>query len=106
MTEAASTEPGASRLSAISPLWPGPAARRFNVDLLAVLIAILLPWSTSGVVIGMALWLVAVAATLDIRAFVQSLRRPVCVLPIALFVLAVVGTLWSEGAWSARLYAV
>jgi O-antigen ligase len=103
MTEAARTEPGASRLSAI---WPGPAARGFNVDVLAVLIAVLLPWSTSGVVIGMALWIIAVAATLEIRAFARSLMRPICLLPIAFCVLALLGTLWSEAPWGVRLYAV
>ena len=47
-----------------------------------------------------------VVPTLDARAFLQSLKRPICALPIALFALAVVGTLWSDAAWGARLYAV
>src|SRR5476649_1671208 len=106
MTEAVRREPSASRLSVIFAGWPDPAARRFNVDLLTVLIAILLPWSTSGVVIGMALWIIAVAATLEIRSFAQSLTRPICAVPIAFFLLALVGTLWSDASWGARLYAV
>jgi hypothetical protein len=32
--------------------------------------------------------------------------RPVSALPIAIFALALAGTLWSEAAWGARLYAV
>ena len=48
----------------------------------------------------------AVAPTLDFRLFLQSLKRPICALPIALFVLALVGTLWSDASWGARLYAV
>src|SRR6185437_14268409 len=42
----------------------------------------------------------------DVRALLRSLRRPICTLPIALFVLAAVGTLWSDASWGARLYAV
>ena len=83
-----------------------PAARIRNVDLIAVLIAVLLPWSTSGVSIGMVLWLAAVATTLELRPFLHSLKRPICVLPIALVALAVMGTLWSDAPWSARTYAL
>jgi O-antigen ligase len=83
-----------------------PAARMRNVDLLTVLIAALLPWSTSGVSIGVVLWLAAVATTLELRPFLHSLKRPICVLPIALVALAVTGTLWSDAPWSARSYAL
>jgi hypothetical protein len=43
---------------------------------------------------------------LDVRNFLQSLKRPICAAPIALVLLALVGTLWSDAAWGARLYAV
>ncbi len=46
------------------------------------------------------------APFLDVQAFLQSLKRPICVLPIALFALAAVGTLWSDAPWGVRLYAV
>jgi O-antigen ligase len=61
-----------------------PAARMRNVDLVAVLVAVLLPWSTSGVSIGIVLLLAAIAATLELRPFLHLLKRPICVLPIAL----------------------
>jgi O-antigen ligase len=83
-----------------------PAARILNVDLLAVLVAALLPWSTSGVAIGVVLWLVALVPTLEVRPLFRSLRRPVCLLPIALVILAAVGTLWSEAPWAVRVYAL
>jgi O-antigen ligase len=51
-------------------------------------------------------FLVTVAPTLDFKAFLQSLKRPICALPIALFVLALVGTLWSDAPWGARTYAL
>jgi O-antigen ligase len=105
MTEAASREPGVSR-SGVLAGWRDPAVRSRNVDLLAVLVALLLPWSTSGVAIGMVLWLIALAPTLELRTFIRSLKRPVCVLPIALVALALLGTLWSDAPWGARLYAL
>ncbi|WMT79145.1 O-antigen ligase family protein [Bradyrhizobium sp. Ash2021] len=83
-----------------------PVARILNVDLVAVLVAALLPWSTSGVAIVMIVWLVALVYTLEVRPFLASLRRPVCMLPIALVVLAAVGTLWSDAPWGVRLYAL
>jgi hypothetical protein len=83
-----------------------PATRMRNADLIAVLVAVLLPWSTSGVGIGMVLWLAAVATTLELRPFLHSLKRPICVLPVALVALAVVGTLWSDAPWHARTYAL
>ena len=83
-----------------------PVGRILNVDLIAVLVAALLPWSTSGVAIGMVLWLVALAATLELRPFLRSLKRPICALPIALVALAAIGTLWSDAPWGARIYAL
>src|SRR3954451_17929155 len=77
-----------------------PAARILNVDLLTMLVAIMLPWSTSGVAIAAGLWGFALIPTLEPRPFLVSLKRPISALPIALFALAVVGTLWSEAAWS------
>jgi O-antigen ligase len=71
-----------------------------------ILIAISLPWSTSLVAIFAAAVLVSTVPFLDVRAFLQSLRRPICAVPIALFVLAAVGTLWSDAAWDARLHAI
>jgi O-antigen ligase len=86
--------------------WHDQAARIFNLDLLAILIAILLPWTTSGVAILAVTWVVALIPSLDWRAFARSLKRPICTLPIALFALAAVGTLWSDAPWETRLFAV
>ena len=77
-----------------------------NVDFGAVLVAVLLRWSTSGVGIGMVLWLAALATTLELRPFLRSLQRPICALPIALAALAVLDTLWSDAPWGTRLHAV
>jgi O-antigen ligase len=95
-----------SMLSVMAAARYDPFARMLNVELIAVLVAALLPWSTSGVGIGVLIWLVALAATLELRPFLRSLQRPICALPIALVALAAVGTLWSEASWGARLYAL
>ncbi len=106
MTEAVRREPRVSGLSLVLSAWHDPFARILNIDLLTVLIAILLPWSTTGVVIAAVLWVIALVPTLQVGAFLRSLKRPVCVLPIAMFALALVGTLWSDASWGERLYAV
>src|SRR5450759_1854811 len=106
MTEAVRRQPAMPVLSRVRSARRDPAARIRNVDLLTVLLAILLPWSTTGVVIVVALWVIALVPTIEPGAFWRSLKRPVCVLPIALFVLALVGTLWSDAPWGERLHAV
>ena len=105
MSDVAKTELNVS-LSTIFSAWHDPAARILNVDLLTVAIAILLPWSTSGVAILVVLWLAALIPTLELRPFLLSLKRPVSAIPVAFVALAVAGMLWSDAAWSARLYAV
>jgi O-antigen ligase len=99
-------QPAVSWLSVIWSARRDPAARLRNVDLLAVLVAILLPWSTSGVGIALALWLIALAPTIEPRPLARSLARPPSALPIALFILALLGTLWSDASWSVRLHGV
>jgi len=87
-------------------LWRDPAAWATTADIFVILIAVSLPWSTSLVAIFAAALLVSMVPFLDVRAFLQSLKRPICALPIALFALAVVGTLWSDAQWGARLHAI
>jgi hypothetical protein len=52
-----------------------PAARRLNVDLVAVLVAVPFSWATNRVGINMVLWLVALVATPEQRPFLRSLQR-------------------------------
>ena len=83
-----------------------PAAWAETVDLFAILTAASLPWSTSLAAIFNALLLVSMVPYLDLNAFLKSLKRPICLAPIGIFLLALAGTLWSDAAWGARLYAV
>ena len=104
MSEAASREAGYSWLSLIWAARHDPAAQLRNVDRLAMLIAILLPWSTTGVGVAVALWLIALAPTIEPRALLQSLKRPASALPIAFFALVLVGLLWSDASAHERMH--
>jgi len=93
-------------LSFIFSAWHNQAARIFNVDVVAVLVAIALPWSTTGAVVLIALLLIAIVPTLDARTFLDSLGRPVCALPLAFLALAVIGTLWADSVWPERIHGI
>src|ERR1700704_1798465 len=95
-----------SPVEAILTRWRDPATQERAADIFAVLLAAALPWSNSFVGIFMGVWLIGVAPTLNLKPFKELLTRPICALPIALFVLAVAGTLWSDAPWGARLYAI
>ena len=86
--------------------WQDPAAWIATSDVFLILVAVSLPWSTSLTAIFAVAALVAMAPFFDANAFLQSIRRPASIFPLALFALAVVGTLWSEAPWGARLYSV
>ena len=77
------------RASWLSAIW---AARYRTPARFVALVALLLPWSTTGVTFALVPWLIAFAF-IDLRELPRSLLRPICLLPIALFVLALVGTL-------------
>lgn len=105
MTGTLNKPPGTSWLSVIGSARHDPAARIFNVDLCAALVAILLPWTTTGTTIAIGLFVVAVLFT-DLRGLPASLSRPASILPVALFTVALLGTFWSDASWPVRLHAV
>ncbi|QDP21611.1 O-antigen ligase family protein [Bradyrhizobium cosmicum] len=89
-------------VSWLAAIW---AARYRTPARFVALIALLLPWSTTGLTFALIPWLIAFAF-LDLRAFPRSLLRPVCLLPIALVALAALGTLWSDAPWPERIHAL
>lgn len=95
-----------SPMSLMRRYWRDRHRRTTAADVCAVLVALTLPWSTSGVAIFVACWLVATVWTMDWSAYLQLLKQPVCYLPLSLIGLALIGTLWSDAAWSARLFAI
>ena len=86
--------------------WRDPAAWATTTDIVAVLLAASLPWSTSLVGIFGVVFVIVMAPTIDVGDLAASLKRPVCAAPIALFLLALAGTLWSDARWGMRFYAV
>ena len=88
------------------PAWRDPATWGKSADILAVLIALSLPWSTSlvGIFVGDLAGggsgdagFQAVSAIAD-AADLRAADRAVCA--------RAVGTQWSDASWGARLYAV
>lgn len=86
--------------------FQSPAAWVETADLFAILTTVSLPWSTSLTAIFNAAFLVCMVPFLNVGAFLRSLTRPISAAPIALFLLALIGTLWSDAAWGLRLHAV
>ena len=85
--------------------WRDPVACATTADIFVILIAVSLPWSTTLVAIFAAVFILSMVPLIDVKVFLQSLKRPICAFPIALSALAVVGTLWSDAPWATRLYA-
>jgi O-antigen ligase len=73
-------------------------------DCLAIALAASLPWSTSATSILGWIWLVVVLISLDWAALVESVRRPAGALPLALFLLGLVGIAWANVSWMDRYY--
>ncbi|MBK3659891.1 O-antigen ligase family protein [Bradyrhizobium diazoefficiens] len=86
----------------LSAIW---AARYRTPARFAALVALLLPWTTTGLTFALVPWLIAFAF-IDLREFPRASLRPVCLLPIALVVLAAAGTLWSDAPWPERIHAI
>ncbi|MBR0699988.1 O-antigen ligase family protein [Bradyrhizobium diazoefficiens] len=90
------------RVSWLAAIW---AARYRTPARFVALIALLLPWTTTGLTFALIPWLIAFAF-LDLRAFPRSLLRPICLLPIALVALTALGMLWSDAPWPERIHAL
>ncbi|WP_354115135.1 O-antigen ligase family protein [Bradyrhizobium sp. LA7.1] len=109
-------------MTAETAVWSGPAGRQAlrarwqamgqspaligAADGLAVLIAASLPWSTTAPSIFVGLWLLVVTPTIDWHDYGRQLARPAFALPFVFLLLALLGTLWSDGAWADRLHAI
>jgi O-antigen ligase len=86
--------------------WRDPAAWVATTDVFFILVAVSLPWSTSLVAIFAVAALITMAPFFDAKTFLEMLKRPVSFLPVALFLLAAAGTLWSDAPWGERFYSV
>ena len=91
----------------LSRSWRDSAAWIRPADILAVLVALSLPWSTSLVAIFVMVFLLSLIPAFDAKHFVQALKQPASVAPVALFALALLGMLWaSDISWTARLHGL
>ena len=79
------------------------AALERLADWLAVAVAVTLPWSTSISQILIVAWLVALVPTLDVATVRRELQTPAGVLPVLLWLLALVGVLWANVPFAERI---
>jgi O-antigen ligase len=75
-------------------------------NILAVALAISLPWSTSATGILIALWLVALIPTIDLPSLRRVIFLPAGGFPVLLVALSAVGVLWANSPWSERLHGL
>ena len=104
--------PHAGRVQWHGRLWAWREAEVYSrcTDMLAVMAAASLPWSTTAPAIFITLWLFAVLPTIDWEQFVLDLvldlAHPAYTLPVLFVALAVFGTLWSDAIWAERLHGI
>jgi O-antigen ligase len=72
-------------------------------DAMAAAAVISLPWSTTATGILVTLWLLVLIPTLDMEAVKRAVLTPAGDLPVLLWLMAVVGTLWADASLAERL---
>src|SRR5262249_14924557 len=75
-------------------------------DMLAMMTAASLPWSTTAPAIFIALFPLMIVPTIDWQAYARHLAHPACALPLMFVALGVVGVLWSDAPWPERLHGI
>ncbi|MEW6150733.1 MAG: O-antigen ligase family protein [Pseudomonadota bacterium] len=101
-----------AELSLACTTWSGPDAARANnarlrnIDLAVVALAAALPWSTSVTgILGIVIFFL-ILPTVRREPLLSTLKRPASILPLALALLAAVGTLWADVPWQASLLGI
>lgn len=103
-----------SSIDAKQPGWvgnwrriPALSSSVATSDILAVITVASLPWSTTITSFFSALWILSVCPRIRIEALLDTIGRSRSGFAVALFALALVGTLWaSDVSWAARLRGV
>lgn len=75
-------------------------------DVLAVAVAVSLPWSTSATGILLALWLIALIPALAWTDLRRELMTPAGGLPVLLFLLGALGMVWADVSWIDRWHGL
>lgn len=102
MSDAVSSIPRTNLLGLIAS-WPRSRFWLLCADVYPALAAAALPWSTTLVSVFVAIWLIVVIPTLELKRFLISLKRPISLAPLALFALALIGLAWTDDTWAVRL---
>jgi O-antigen ligase len=83
------------------------AALERLADWLAVAVVVTMPWSTSVSQILIVAWLAALVPTLDVAMVRRELKSPAGVLPVLLWILALIGMFWAgvsgNVSWAERI---
>jgi O-antigen ligase len=75
-------------------------------DGLMIAVAVSLPWSTSATGIFLVVWLLAVLPAITVGEFKREIMTAPGGLPVLLFLLGVVGTLWADVTWLDRWHGL
>jgi O-antigen ligase len=89
--------------------WPGIIDRALlarAADVLAVAVAVSLPWSTSATGILVVVWLLVLLPTLRLAELRRELTTAAGLLPLLLLLLGVLGMLWADGTWIERWHGI
>jgi O-antigen ligase len=105
-TSAPRDDPGPTRWRSQLGAWLDSPGYLLGADIIAATMTASLPWSTTAASILIVVWLIVVIPTLDGNALVRRLAHPACALPLMIFALSVIGTLWSDGTWPERLHGI
>jgi O-antigen ligase len=75
-------------------------------DGLMIAVAVSLPWSTSATGILLVVWLLAVLPTITLGEFRREISAAPGGLPVLLFLLGAIGTLWADVTWLERWHGL
>jgi O-antigen ligase len=79
---------------------------KIAADILAIMVAVALPWSTSATGVLVAIWLLVVMPTLDRSAWLKNILSLTGGLPVLLFILALAGMFWSDVSITNKVHAL
>jgi hypothetical protein len=75
-------------------------------DWFAVAVAIALPWSITATEVSIAAWLFVLLLTLDVASVKRELASAPGGLPVLLWCLGLIGTLWGGVSWTERFHGL
>jgi O-antigen ligase len=77
-----------------------------GADVLAVLLAAALPWSTTAFLVFLGPLVAIICGSVNVEVFARSVRRPPSAISIVFFIFAASGVFWSEAGFSTGVHAL